>query len=87
MFITKKSINRRSMLKGLGAALSLPLLDSMIPAFRRGPPTRPFAFAWFYLPNGIDMRNWMLPPDEGVRCPPNSPTSSRRSPAFVTTSL
>ena len=31
-FITKKSLARRTMLKGLGAAVALPVLDSMIPA-------------------------------------------------------
>jgi hypothetical protein len=32
MFITKKHLSRRTMLKGAGAAISLPLLDAMIPA-------------------------------------------------------
>src|SRR5271169_4659956 len=32
MFITKKHIPRRKILQGMGAALALPLLDSMIPA-------------------------------------------------------
>jgi Protein of unknown function (DUF1552) len=32
MFITKKHISRRTVLKGAGVALALPLLDSMIPA-------------------------------------------------------
>ena len=41
MFITKKSINRRSMLKGLGAAISLPLLDSMMPRFAEALQTTP----------------------------------------------
>ena len=31
-FITKKKMARRTMLKGLGASLALPMLDSMIPA-------------------------------------------------------
>ena len=53
------------MLKGLGAAISLPLLDSMVPAFAATPKS-PVRLAWFYLPNGIDMRNW-TPPDEGAR--------------------
>ena len=33
MIITKKAIPRRTMLKGLGASLALPLLDGMVPAF------------------------------------------------------
>ena len=32
MIITKKHLPRRTMLRGMGVALSLPLLDSMIPA-------------------------------------------------------
>lgn len=32
MFITKKYLNRRHLLKGAGTALALPLLDAMIPA-------------------------------------------------------
>ncbi|HEY7115928.1 MAG TPA: DUF1552 domain-containing protein [Tepidisphaeraceae bacterium] len=31
-FITKKHLSRRTVLRGMGAALSLPLLDSMVPA-------------------------------------------------------
>src|SRR5437870_4360464 len=33
MFLTKKSISRRALLRGAGAALALPFLDSMVPAF------------------------------------------------------
>jgi hypothetical protein len=32
MFITKRSLSRRAMLRGMGASLTLPLLDAMIPA-------------------------------------------------------
>ena len=32
MFITRKHISRRTLLKGAGVGLSLPLLDAMIPA-------------------------------------------------------
>ena len=32
MFITKKHIPRRTLLKGFGAAVALPFLDSMVPA-------------------------------------------------------
>ena len=32
MIITKKSLPRRTVLRGLGTALALPLLDSMVPA-------------------------------------------------------
>ena len=32
MIITKKSLDRRTVLKGMGAAVALPLLDAMVPA-------------------------------------------------------
>ncbi len=32
MFITKKHISRRTMLRGMGAAVALPFMDSMVPA-------------------------------------------------------
>jgi hypothetical protein len=32
MFITKKHISRRAVLRGAGAALALPFLDAMTPA-------------------------------------------------------
>ena len=31
-FVTQKSMNRRTVLRGLGATIALPLLDSMVPA-------------------------------------------------------
>jgi hypothetical protein len=32
MFITKASLSRRAVLRGMGASLALPLLDAMVPA-------------------------------------------------------
>ena len=32
MFLTKKHLARRTFLRGVGAAISLPLLDAMVPA-------------------------------------------------------
>ncbi len=32
MFITRKSLSRRTVMRSLGAAISLPLLDAMVPA-------------------------------------------------------
>jgi hypothetical protein len=32
MFVTKKHLTRRTVLRGVGTALALPLLDAMIPA-------------------------------------------------------
>jgi len=55
MFITKKAISRRAMLRGMGATLALPLLDAMVPASTAlaqtpASPTRRLGFV--YLPNG-----------------------------------
>lgn len=61
--ITKKAVGRRTFLRGIGAAVALPLLDSMTPAMAASTPG-PIRAAWFYVPNGIDMRNWVMP-DEG----------------------
>lgn len=66
MFVTQKAMSRRSVLKGMGVAISLPFLDAMVPAFAKGAAgNAPVRLAWFYVPNGIDMRNW-TPAAEGV---------------------
>jgi hypothetical protein len=60
MFITGKSIPRRTFLRGMGtAAVALPFLDAMAPAFA-ATPTPPVRLAFLYVPNGIDMKNWSL---------------------------
>jgi hypothetical protein len=43
----------------MGTAVALPFLDSMAPALAQAPkpPTR---MAFVYVPNGMDMRNWIL---------------------------
>jgi hypothetical protein len=65
MIVTRKALARRTILKGLGAAIGLPFLDAMTPAFAStAPGPAPVRLAWFYLPNGIDMRNW-TPAAEG----------------------
>ena len=55
MFITKKYLSRRTMLRGAGVALALPLLDSMVPA--QTPLSRTAAkvkprFAGVFMPHG-----------------------------------
>jgi hypothetical protein len=55
--ITGKSLPRRTFLRGLGAAVGLPFLDAMVPAFAR-PAAPPRRMAFVYVPNGIDVRNW-----------------------------
>ena len=61
MFITKKHLSRRTLLRGMGVAVSLPLLDSMLPAqtplaktAAKGMPRLGFV----YLPHGAVMNQW-----------------------------
>ena len=61
MFIAKRAISRRHMLKGIGATLSLPLLDAMVPALTAAAQTaaRPQLRAGFvYIPHGVIMGEW-----------------------------
>ena len=60
MIITGKSLPRRTFLRGVGAAVALPFLDSMVPAFA-APAKPPVRLAFLYVPNGIDMKNWNVP--------------------------
>jgi Protein of unknown function (DUF1552) len=64
MFITKKHLSRRTMLRGVGAAVALPLLDSMLPA--QTPLAKPTVRLGFvYLPHGAIMNQW-TPASEGA---------------------
>ena len=68
MVITKKFLSRRTMLRGLGAGIALPLLDGMVPAFAaiRNTAARPVKrLGAIYVPNGMSMPFW-LPPTEGA---------------------
>ncbi|HLH43590.1 MAG TPA: DUF1552 domain-containing protein [Bryobacteraceae bacterium] len=64
MIVLRKALNRRTVLRGLGAAIAVPFLDAMTPAFAQSAAQEPVRLAWFYVPNGIDMRNW-TPAEEG----------------------
>jgi len=65
-FLTGKALPRRTVLRGLGASLSLPLLDAMLPAFaaRARAATNAHRFLAFYVPNGMAMEYW-TPKGEG----------------------
>ena len=60
MFVTQKRLERRTFLKGVGAAIGLPMLDAMIPAFAATEKlaSTPVRTAFVYVPNGIVMDNW-----------------------------
>ena len=64
MFITLKHVSRRTMLRGIGAAIGLPLLDSMTPALATPAQTAsPLRFLVTYMPVGSTMKVW---PAEGT---------------------
>jgi hypothetical protein len=69
MMVTRKCLPRRTFLKGVGAAIGLPLLDAMTPAFAQpaNDPARnvPCRLAFVYVPNGIEMSQW-TPHEEGL---------------------
>jgi hypothetical protein len=64
MVIFKKSIPRRTFLRGAGASLALPVLDAMTAALA-AEPARPIRLAFVEVPNGIMMDKWM-PATEGA---------------------
>jgi hypothetical protein len=61
MFVSKKHLSRRTVLRGLGVSLSLPLLDAMIPAgtalAQTAAAPKP-KLGFFYLPHGAVMDRW-----------------------------
>ena len=92
MLIFKRAIPRRTMLRGLGATLALPLLDAMVPSLTAlqqtaaKPATR---FGVMYVPNGMVMQQW-TPATEGVGfelTPTLSPLTPFRSDLLVLSNL
>jgi hypothetical protein len=68
MNITKKHLSRRTFLKGVGATVSLPLLDSMVPAMAatRNTAAAPVnRLGTIYIPHGAVLQDW-IPKDDGT---------------------
>ena len=72
MFVTRRALERRTFLRGVGAALALPLLDAMVPAMTvlaqtPAAPVRRLGF--IYMPNGVARNfagiNYWTPKGEG----------------------
>jgi Protein of unknown function (DUF1552) len=59
-FTTRKSLSRRTLLRGVGATLSLPFLDAMVPAAtaaaRSVQPAK--RIGYIYIPMGCDQSRW-----------------------------
>ena len=83
MFITKKHINRRAVLKAAGVSLGLPLLDAMIPAqtalaqTAAAPKVRA---GFFYIPHGAIMGNTTHGPSADKWTPSGSGADFKLSP-------
>ena len=62
-FLTSKALPRRTVLRGLGATVALPLLEAMVPPFgaRGRAAAKPaHRFQAFYVPNGMAMPHWKV---------------------------
>jgi hypothetical protein len=61
MYLTRKFLDRRTVLRGAGAAIALPLLDAMVPAAtalaRTAAAPRP-RLGFVYFPHGAVMQHW-----------------------------
>jgi len=67
MMITKKALPRRTILRGIGTTLALPLLDAMVPAMTAlaATPAKPVRRLGFvYMPMGANISQW-TPPGKG----------------------
>lgn len=61
MFVTKKSLARRTFLRGAGTALALPLLEAMFPAFMtsaKAQELKPVRFTGIFVPHGAAPGYW-----------------------------
>ena len=56
--MSKTIIDRRTILRGLGTAISLPMLDAMLPSSRAADEKPPLRVAFLYVPNGMHMPDW-----------------------------
>lgn len=74
MFVTKKGLSRRTLLRGIGAAVALPFLDSMVPAFTAtartaANPQRRFGVV--FVPHGERPGSWVpAPTSNGLELSP-----------------
>src|SRR6185369_5190003 len=61
MFLSRKHLSRRTVLKGIGASIGLPLLDAMIPAgtaLAQTPAVAPLRLGFVYFPHGALQDEW-----------------------------
>src|SRR5205809_830964 len=83
MFITKKHISRRAVLKSAGVALGLPFLDAMVPAgtaLAQTAAAPKLRMGFFYLPHGAIMYNTSHGPAMDKWTPSGSGANFKLSP-------
>ena len=86
MFLTKKHIDRRSVLKGAGISLALPFLDAMVPAgtaLAQTAAVPKMRAAFFYLPHGAIMYNTSHGPAMDKWTPSGSGADFKLSPILA----
>src|SRR5437660_11943236 len=89
MFISKKHLSRRTFLHGVGVTLSLPFLESMVPAqtpLAKTAANPRMRMALCFMPHGAVMANW-TPAEEGVLklSPTLAPLESYQNQVIVNT--
>ena len=83
MFLTKKHLSRRTMLKAAGVSLGLPLLDAMIPAgtaLAQTAAAPKIRTGFFYIPHGAIMHNTAHGPSADRWTPSGSGANFKLSP-------
>src|ERR1044071_5901706 len=86
MFITKKHISRRAVLKAAGVSLALPFLDAMVPAATALAQTAAapkIRTGFFYLPHGAIMYNTSHGPSADRWTPSGSGENFKLSPIMA----
>ena len=86
MFLTKKHLSRRTLLKGAGVSLALPLLDAMIPAatpLSQTAAARKLRMGFFYIPHGAIMGNTSHGPKMDKWTPSGAGTDFKLSPIMA----
>ena len=89
MIIRKLALPRRTFIRGVGAAIALPVLDAMVPALRAQSSKSAPRFTAIYVGNGANMFDW-TPATEGVGfeiSPTLKPIEAFREQTLVVTGL
>src|SRR4249919_1274566 len=86
MFVTKRHLSRRAVLRGAGVTLALPLLDAMIPAataLAQTAATPKMRMGFFYIPHGAIMGNTVHGPEMDRWTPSGAGADFKLSPILA----